>query len=210
MEALSPFLGLVLVLLTGALAVPLYWALRHRQQGSRWPEFAARHGLTFDAGNKTITGHYRGRPIIMDVYYASSSAAGRPTRQPMTRAAVKVTNAAQGYLNASIGYGIADNQLEAANRFAVERGMGMHYVHTGDKAIDRKVAISAPSGGFAARLLASSDTIRQAILSGGAAGTLILEAQQLRYEWSGIESKAEKLQFALDFVSDIAEAVERV
>jgi hypothetical protein len=213
MEALSnllnnPFFGLALVIITGALIVPTYRALRHRQQGNRWPEFAARQGLAFDSSNKTISGQYRGKPVNIDVYYVSSGAAGRPTSQPMTRVAVTVANASQGYLNASIGYGIDDNQLAAANRLAASRGMNMHYVHTGDKEIDRKVAISAPSGGFADRVLAGSDSIRQAVLS--TSGTLILEGQQLRYEWSGIESKAEKLQFALDLVSDMAEVIERI
>lgn len=214
MEALtdllnSPFTRWVIILLLLALIVPLYRFIRHRRQGSTWPDFAAQHGLTFNPDANTITGQRSGKSVLIEVFYTSDSSSGQRTSWPMTRAALTVANPTQGYLNASIGRGIASNQLEEANRFAEKRGMNMHYVHTGDSDIDRKVAISAPSGEFAARVLVSSDAVRAAILDRGTSGTLILEGQALRFEWSGIETKAEKLQSALDLLSSVADAVER-
>jgi hypothetical protein len=209
MDALSQFLPLILVILIGVLLVPTYRLLRHRKQGTMWGDFAARQGLTFDPTAKTLSGNYRGRPILMDIYYHSAHVAGSRTSSAVTRAVTSLARVPQGsYLHATISYGIAADQLDAANRMSMERNMNMHYVHTGDREIDKKVAISAPSSEFAAQVLTSNPAIRQAILDRGMLGTLILEGQQLRYEWNAIETKEEKLQVALDLLSNAAEIIE--
>lgn len=211
MEALSPFIGLLIVLLVGVLLVPTYRLLRHRKQGTMWGDFAARQGLIFDPVAKTLSGQYRGRPIFVDMYYHSAHVAGSRTSSVITRAGTSLARVPQGsYLHATISYGIAADQLDAANRMSMQRNMNMHYVHTGDREIDKKVAISAPSGEFAAHVLSRNPAIREAILSRGITGTLILEGQQLRFEWNAIETKEEKLQFALDLLANAAEVLEQM
>ena len=211
MDALSQFLPLIIVILVGLLIVPTYRLLRHRKQGNVWQEFAARQGLTFEPGEKTLSGQYRGRPIFVDIYYHSAHVAGSRTSSAITRAVMSLARIPQGgYLHATISYGIAENQLDEANRLSIQRNMNMTFVHTGEREIDKKVTISAPSGEFAAHVLSRNPVVREAILSRGTIGTLILEGQQLRYEWNAIETKEEKLQFALDLLTNVADIIERM
>jgi hypothetical protein len=181
--------------------------LSHRKQGNVWQDVATQHGLTFVPNEKSMNGTYHNQPVMLDVYYPTGL---NHKIHPMTRLVVSLNQPVQGYLNASIGYGIADNQLVEANQFAQRRGMNMNYVHTGDKEIDRKVTISAPSGDFAAQVLTGSHSIREVILRQGTSGKIILEGQNLRYEWPGIETKAEKLRTSLDLLTDMAMVIQRL
>lgn len=202
---LSPLLGWALIIVIMALIIPTYWYIRNRQRGNAWQDVAAQHGLNFVPAEKIINGTYRSQAVTLDVYYPTG-----PDHKiyPATRITISLAKPVNGYLNARIGYGIAEDQLAAANRMAQQRKMNMNYVHTGDKEIDRKVSISAPSGEFASHLLTDNNTVREAILRKGTSGTIILEGQQLRYEWAGIETKGEKLQSNLDLLTNIAELVD--